>query len=96
MNKYLRIFTIVMMAGLVASCSDFLQEEVKTQVSNTRYNTPEGFNEAVNSTYSYIRTFYGTEEGMTASVFGTDTYREAADGDFKATNRYSIESDSFS
>ncbi|MDZ7694927.1 MAG: RagB/SusD family nutrient uptake outer membrane protein [Balneolaceae bacterium] len=96
MNKYLRIFTIVMLAGLVASCSDFLQEEVKTQVSNTRYNTAAGFNEAVNSTYSYLRTFYGTEEGLTATIFGTDTYREGADGDFKAMNRYSNEFDSFS
>lgn len=84
-----------MMAGLIVSCSDFLQEEVKTQVSNTRYSTPEGFNEAVNATYSYIRTFYGTEEGLTATVFGTDTYREGADGDFKYMNRYSNEFDSF-
>ncbi|MFH5830914.1 RagB/SusD family nutrient uptake outer membrane protein [Halalkalibaculum sp. DA384] len=96
MNKYLRIFAIVMIAGLVASCSDFLEEDVKTQVSNERYSTPEGFNEAVNSAYSYLRTFYGTEEGLTATVFGTDTYREGADGDFKAMNRYSNEFDSFS
>ncbi len=95
MNKYSRIFTIVILMGLFASCSDFLQEEVKTQVSNTRYNTPEGFNEAVNSAYSYLRTFYGTEEGLTATIFGTDTYREGADGDFKYMNRYNNEFDSF-
>lgn len=95
MNTYLKIFTIAMIAVFMTSCSDLLQEEIHTEVSNTRYNTPEGFNEAVNSTYSYIRTFYGTEEGLSATVFGTDTYREGADGAYKYMNRYSNEFDSF-
>lgn len=84
-----------MIAGLFASCSDFLQEEVHTQVSDSRYNTPDGFNEAVNAAYYPLRSFYGTEQGLTATVFGTDTYREGADGDFKYMNRYSSELDAF-
>ncbi|SHE71649.1 RagB/SusD domain-containing protein [Fodinibius roseus] len=84
-----------MIAGLFVSCSDFLQEEVHTQVSDTRYNTPDGFNEAVNAAYYPLRSFYGTEQGLTATVFGTDTYREGADGDFKYMNRYSNELDAF-
>jgi len=84
-----------MVAGLVVSCSDLLKEEVHTQVPATRYNTPDGFNEAVNAAYYYLRSFYGTEQGLTATVFGTDTYREGADGDYKYMNRYSNELDSF-
>ncbi|WP_073059403.1 RagB/SusD family nutrient uptake outer membrane protein [Fodinibius roseus] len=95
MYKYFRIITLVMIAGLFVSCSDFLQEEVHTQVSDTRYNTPDGFNEAVNAAYYPLRSFYGTEQGLTATVFGTDTYREGADGDFKYMNRYSNELDAF-
>lgn len=80
---------------MAVSCSDFLREEVHTEVSDARYNTPDGFNEAVNAAYNSFRTFYGTEEGLSATVFGTDTYREGADGDWKYLNRYNQELDSF-
>jgi hypothetical protein len=95
MFKYLKIIALVLVAGIFASCSDLLEEEVYTQVSDTRYNTPDGFEEAVNAAYYPLRSFYGTEQGLTATVFGTDTYREGADGDFKYMNRYSNEFDSF-
>src|SRR5699024_4187607 len=78
MFKYVKIITLVMIAGLFASCSDLLEEEVHTEVSDSRYNTPDGFNEAVNAAYYPLRSFYGTEQGLTATVFGTDTYREGA------------------
>ncbi|MCW9708241.1 RagB/SusD family nutrient uptake outer membrane protein [Fodinibius salsisoli] len=95
MFKYRKIFVLVMIAGLFVSCSDLLEEEVHTQVSDSRYSTPDGFNEAVNATYYPLRSFYGTEQGLTATVFGTDTYREGADGGYKYMNRYSNELDSF-
>lgn len=95
MYRHINIIIFVAVAVLAASCSDFLQEEIHTQVSNEHYNTPEGFNEAVNAAYYTLRSYYGTQEGLTATVFGTDTYREGADGDFKYMNRYSNELDSF-
>src|SRR5699024_7234914 len=58
--------------------------------------TPEGFNAAVNAAYASLRSFYGTEEGLSVTVFGTDTYREGADGNWKYLNRYNQELDSFS
>lgn len=94
MYKYLKLITIVLIAGLFTSCSDLLQEEMYTEVGDQRFNTPEGFNEVVNAAYYPLRTFYGTEQGLTATVFGTDTYREGADGGYKYFNRYSNELDS--
>ncbi len=96
MNKFSKIISLVVVAGMFVSCSDFLQEEVYTEVSDSRYNSVDGFNEAVNAAYNPLRTFYGTEQGLTATVFGTDTYREGADGSFKYMNRYSNELDPFS
>ena len=40
-----------------------------------------------------MRSFYSTERGMTLSVFGTDTYTNGSDGDFKFVNQYTSQLD---
>ncbi len=89
-TKYL---LIVILAALVAvSCSDFLDEEVRSQVGDTRFNTPDGFNEIVNAAYTNLRHYYGTERGhgMTEG-YGVDIFHEGADGSHKQWNFYGVQ-----
>ncbi|RFM34582.1 RagB/SusD family nutrient uptake outer membrane protein [Chitinophaga silvisoli] len=83
MKKYLFLILIV-----AVSCNKMLDEDVVTNVTDDFYNTPGGFTTAVNSSYAGLRNFYSTERGMTVSVFGTDTYTNGSDGDFKFANQY--------
>lgn len=87
---------IVMVSTAVFSftaCSDLLEEDVRSDVPSERYETPEGFDEAVNASYTTLRTFYARESGMSLTVFGTDTYHQGADGSFKYVDEYSTQFD---
>ncbi|MVT09759.1 RagB/SusD family nutrient uptake outer membrane protein [Chitinophaga tropicalis] len=78
---------------VVAGCNKMLDEEVVSSVTDDFYNTPAGFQTAVNGSYSALRSFYSTERGMTVTVFGTDTYTNGSDGDFKFANQYTSQLD---
>ena len=74
---------------LTASCDDYLEEELITDVSAASYYTTEdGLQDAVTATYSFLKPFYGQEMGFTMTVFGTDTYTNGADGGHKFFNFY--------
>lgn len=89
MLKLKAFITIVTVALLVVSCSDFLEEDVRSQVGDTRFDTPEGFQEAMNAAYTPLRNYYGTERGHSMSgPYGTDLFTEGADGSHKFFNRY--------
>jgi len=77
----------------VTSCTD-LTESPKSVVTESFLNTATGFERAVNAAYQTSRNFYGRERGFNVTTFGTDTYREGADGGFKFFNRYSADFDS--
>ncbi len=79
---------------LAPSCGkDLLEEKVISRISNDYINTPKGFTDAVSAAYSTMRTWYGTERGMTMTVFGTDTYTNGADGSWKFFNQYTSQLD---
>ncbi|GAC1301665.1 MAG: RagB/SusD family nutrient uptake outer membrane protein [Mucilaginibacter sp.] len=84
-----RIFILLSIIALGSfSCKKQLNEVVISNVTDSYYNTPVGFDAAVNAAYSYLRSFYATERGMTLSVFGTDTYTNGSDGGYKFVNQY--------
>jgi hypothetical protein len=66
-----------------------LNEDIRTEVGDERFNTPAGFNEALNAAYTPLRTYYGTEmgHGMTEG-YGVDIFHEGADGSHKQWNFY--------
>lgn len=89
MKSRLIILTVLMAAFVSQSCEKFLEEELVSDVSaSSYYTTASGFQDAVNATYSYTKFLYGPERGFTLATFGTDTYRNGADGGRKALNRY--------
>lgn len=88
-----KILLILIAVIPVLSCNKLLDEQVKSQAPFEYLSTPSGFEDAVKGAYASLRNFYGTERGMSLSVFGTDTYTNGADGSFKYVNQYTSQLD---
>lgn len=70
------------------SCQDVLQETVISNIGNDYMNTAKGFEDATKAAYSSLRTFYGTQLGLTFTEYGTDIYATGADGGYKGFHFY--------
>jgi hypothetical protein len=77
-----------------SSCKNLLDEKVVSQVGAEYITTPAGFDAGVKAVYSSLRDFYGRENGMDVTVFGTDTYTYGSDGTYKYMNQYTTQLDS--
>jgi starch-binding outer membrane protein, SusD/RagB family len=71
-----------------SSCQDLLKETVISQIGNDYMNTAKGFEDATKAAYSSLRTFYGTQLGLTFTEYGTDIYATGADGGYKGFHFY--------
>ncbi|MFD1144321.1 RagB/SusD family nutrient uptake outer membrane protein [Larkinella insperata] len=74
-------------------CNDLLNEVPVSQVGSQYANSPNGFEAVVKAAYASLREYYGREDAMTLTVFGTDTYTMGADGSFKFVNQYTSQID---
>ncbi|MES2874352.1 MAG: RagB/SusD family nutrient uptake outer membrane protein [Bacteroidota bacterium] len=86
MKKF--ILVLLGVALISQSCEKVLEEEIVSGITPDYYESAAGFEDAVKASYEPLRTFYGTERGLTLTVFGTDTYTKGADGSFKYINDY--------
>lgn len=77
----------------VSSCKKLLDEKLVSTVNDQYLNSKAGFEDAVKATYSSLRNFYGTERGMSLTVFGTDSYTRGSDGSWKFVNDYTSQLD---
>jgi starch-binding outer membrane protein, SusD/RagB family len=91
--KKIKIVVLFCAGILLTSCNDLLDETNKSVSIPNNLNTLVGFEETVKGTYSFLRSFYATERGMSLTVFGTDEYSNGADGSFKFVNQYSSQLD---
>jgi hypothetical protein len=87
MTRRLLLPLAALVLGGAAGCVD-LKETPITGITAAYYNTPGGFDAAVNATYNPLRTFWALERGATMTVFGTDEYQKGADGSYKFFNDY--------
>jgi hypothetical protein len=84
-----KIISILLIALVFASCDDkFLEEDARTQITNSYSNTPAGFNDAINGAYSYLRVYTENEGIPSMTTFGTDEFRMGFDGGNKHFNLY--------
>ncbi|UOG76423.1 RagB/SusD family nutrient uptake outer membrane protein [Hymenobacter tibetensis] len=88
------IVAAVLLSLASTGCKDLLEEEVVSQVGADYITTPAGFEAGVRAVYSSLRDFYGRENGMNLTVFGTDTYTFGSDGTYKYMNQYTTQLDS--
>jgi starch-binding outer membrane protein, SusD/RagB family len=92
--KNINLRKSIMVLGTMAflfvsqSCKDVLNEEVVSQIGNSYIDTPKGFNDAVNAAYSTLRAYYGSQQGLTMTEYGTDIYATGADGGYKGFHFY--------
>jgi len=85
--KKILILSIIYLSTI--SCNKLLEEDVRSQITDSYINTPTGLEDAVRASYSYLKNFYGgSENGASLSVFGTDTYTNGSDGGNKSINFY--------
>lgn len=75
MKNNSKIFLVLLAAFFAAGCTDFLEEENKTEVvADEFYATEEGYESLVNATYASLREVYGGEPWLFSA--GTDLYVE--------------------
>ncbi len=86
-NK-IKAFAVGGMLLMSTSCQDLLKEEVISNIGNDYINTAKGFEDATKAAYSSLRTFYGTQLGLTFTEYGTDIYATGADGGYKGFHFY--------
>ena len=85
------LFTLVLIGLSTQSCKNFLDEELVAGVSaGGYYTTAAGLEDAVDATYSFLRSIYSDERAYMLSIFGTDTHTNGADGGWKSFNYLSF------
>ncbi len=87
-KKSLKIFSLVAFIMVGQSCQDVLKETVISNIGNNYINTAKGFEDAVKAAYSSLRNYYGTQQGLTVTEYGTDLYATGADGGYKGFHFY--------
>ncbi|GAC1375467.1 MAG: RagB/SusD family nutrient uptake outer membrane protein [Hymenobacter sp.] len=91
-RKLVPVAALLLLA--TSSCKDLLKENIVSQVGSGYLTTAAGFDAGVKAVYSSLRDFYGRENGMDVTVFGTDTYTFGSDGTYKYMNQYTTQLDS--
>ena len=84
-------FTILCLSAFMLagqSCKDLLEEKVISSIGDDYLNTTAGFNSTVNAAYASLRSYYGTERGLSMTEYGTDLYSAGADGSYKGFHFY--------
>jgi hypothetical protein len=88
-NKLIFALLSIMTILLFEGCSDkFLNEEnIRAPVADQHFKTSKGFNDLVNSSYQFLRSYYGKEEGHMLTTLGTDIWG-AGYGSVQSFNNY--------
>ena len=95
LTKSFRILGLTALLLSGQSCKDVLDEKVISGIGNDYVNTPKGFEDASKAAYSSLRNFYGTQQGLTLTEYGTDLYATGADGGYKGFHFYDTQLNSF-
>jgi starch-binding outer membrane protein, SusD/RagB family len=87
------LFISMLGIGLfLTSCLSQLEEDVRTQVTDSYLSTSAGFNEAVNASYASLKSNFCALEDVgiipVLNVFGTDVFTNGFDGGYKMMNFY--------
>lgn len=87
MMRHLLSLVSLAMIAISAACAD-LDEELFGVLTDDFFDTPEGLDAAVNGAYTQLRSFWGRQESMGLTQFGTDTWTSGDQGGEKFLNFY--------
>lgn len=76
------------LGGSIASCSDFLDEELTTQQNTEYFDTEEGIDQLAVGMYYNLRFHFGKEWAYATTNYGTDEFTVGGDGSNKVWNNY--------
>ena len=76
------------LGGSMASCSDFLDEELTTQQNTDYFDTEEGIDQLAIGMYYNLRFHFGKEWAYATTNYGTDEFTVGGDGSNKVWNNY--------
>lgn len=84
-NLFSKICTLCALCGFMASCSDVLDEQPRSQFDPTFFTTETGIEGGLTSLYAHLRYIYGNGYWLNICETGTDEYTWGvqADGNFK-------------
>ena len=83
------IIAITLVAITTTSCDKFLEEKMVSDVAaSTYYTNAAGIEDAVESTYSFMKYVWTNERSFSLTTFGTDAHSNGADGGYKSFNYY--------
>ncbi|MAN29392.1 MULTISPECIES: RagB/SusD family nutrient uptake outer membrane protein [Mesonia] len=87
MKKIKYIATALFLGLFLSSCDDYLEEDVRSNVTGDEfYTTEEGFESLVNANYAQLKEIYGNEPWLFAA--GTDMYAEGRDAEPPGLSQY--------
>lgn len=86
--KPIRLLILTALTIFGQACNDLLDEKVISDIGNDYMNSAQGFEAAVNASYSSLRNYYATQLGLTMTEYGTDIYATGADGGYKGFHFY--------
>ncbi|HYC86627.1 MAG TPA: RagB/SusD family nutrient uptake outer membrane protein [Chryseosolibacter sp.] len=81
----------LLVAALIAGCSDFLEEQTVSQATYDLFGTEAGVESLVNGAYNSLRWQFNGEQSFTLWNYGVDEYIQAADGQNKFVDAYSTQ-----
>ncbi|MCR4852605.1 MAG: RagB/SusD family nutrient uptake outer membrane protein [Prevotella sp.] len=84
-NIFKKICAICILGGFMASCSDVLDEQPRSQFDPTFFTTETGIEGGLTALYAHLRYIYGNGYYLNSVETGTDeyTWAQSADGNFK-------------
>ena len=87
--KIMKYCILTMMSLLLLSCSEFLEEDMKTKMSaDSHYMSEQGINDALEAAYTIPTSHWCCQLHFTLCTFGTDAHTHGADGDYHSFNHY--------
>jgi hypothetical protein len=86
---YIRLFSLLIILGLLGACSKKLEEfNPSGLTATTVYSNAKGFETLTNAAYSFIRFWYGKEEGYSLSEMGTDIWTSGTGDVYPQLSQY--------
>lgn len=74
LGKYKLLVTLMLV--VVVGCNDVLEEQPRTVLVPSFFETGDGLRAGITAAYSFYRYYYGSEPGMNMTVWGTDEFRQ--------------------
>jgi hypothetical protein len=72
--KKIFILTLLSCLTIISSCKKVLEEDVRSQISDSYFDTAAGWQEGIIAGYNSMRNWYGQQNAAWLTIWGTDEY----------------------